>query len=314
MTSQQQYRLLIQDREYTTWSFLDPIQNTPKPLTESESLINPATLKLFSDDLVDLSTPIPTVIHSPTRTNLIPAILILDGNQTYGRTTNQKRLLYKCIPDNPHLPSFLVPYQPDINFAKTQKNRYVVFRFDNWDSKYPHGILVENLGTTDDIPAFYEYQLYCRQIHHRITEFTAAAKKLTKNIVNLTPDQSAIKSRFFQPPSPTNRPHRIFSIDPEGTKDFDDAFSIILDSPFVATIRIYIANVYAWMETLNLWSAFGDRVSTIYLPDSKRPMLPTILSESVCSLVADNTPKLAFCMEFRFDINNSIVIRGRQSS
>jgi len=64
------------------------------------------------------------------------------------------------------------------------------------------------------------------------------------------------------------------------------------------------------METLNLWSAFGDRVSTIYLPDSRRPMLPTILSESVCSLVADGSPKLAFCMEFRFDLNNSLVIPG----
>jgi len=303
-----QYRLQIQDREYTAWSFLDPATSAPKPLTESESLINPATLKLFDNDLVDLSTPIPTIIHSHTKSALIPGVLILDGNQTYGRTVNQKRLLYKCIPDNLHLPSFLVPYQPDIKFTKTQKNRYVVFRFDNWDSKYPHGILVENLGTVDELPAFYEYQLYCRQIHHRITDFTAAVKKITKNLTNPTPEQQAIKSRFFQPVSPTYRQHRIFSIDPEGAKDIDDAVSITMDSPFVATIRIYIANVYAWMETLNLWSAFGDRVSTIYLPDSRCPMLPTVLSESVCSLVADGSPKLVFCMEFRFDLNNNFVI------
>jgi len=305
-----QYRLRIQDREYTAWSFIDPDTSVPKPLTESESLVNPATLKLFDNDLVDLSAPIPTVIHSPTKSAPIPAVLILDGNQTYGRTANQKRLLYKCIPDNPHLPSFLVPYQPDIKFTKTQKNRYVVFRFDNWDSKYPHGILTENLGAVDDLSAFYEYQLYCRQIHHRIADFTAVVKKNKKNIESPTPEQQAVKSRFFLPPSPTYRPHRIFSIDPEGTKDFDDAFSITLDSPFVATIRIYIANVYAWMETLNLWSAFGDRVSTIYLPDNRRPMLPPVLSESVCSLVADGLPKLTFCMEFRFDLNNNIVILG----
>ena len=308
MTSQpQKYRVLIQDREYTAWSFIDAETNTPKPLTESESLVNPSTLKLFSEDVIDLSTPIPVVLHSPTRCNLIPGIIVLDGNQTYGRSSNQKRLLYKCIPDSPNLPSFLVPYQPDVNFTKTQKNRYVVFRFDNWQTRYPQGILVENLGTTDDISAFYEYQLYCRQIHYRITDFTTAVKKITKIPI---PNLAAIKPRFFQPPLSTNRPHRIFSIDPEGTKDFDDTFSIILDSPFVVTIRIYIANVYAWMETLNLWSAFGDRVSTIYLPDSKRPMLPTVLSDSVCSLVADGTTKLAFCMEFRFDLTNNLVIPG----
>lgn len=312
MTSQpQKYRLHIQDREYTAWSFIDAESNTPKPLTESESLVNPATLKLLSGDIIDLSTPIPVVIHSPTRSgNLIPGILILDGNQTYGRTANQKRLLYKCIPDSPNLPPFLVPYQPDVKFSKTQKNRYVVFRFDNWQSKYPHGILVENLGTIDELPAFYEYQLYCRQIHSRITEFTTIAKKCVKNLEKNEPELLAIKSRFFNSPSPTNRPHRIFSIDPEGTQDFDDAFSVIPDSPFVVTIRIYIANVYAWMETLNLWSVFGDRVSTIYLPDSKRPMLPTVLSDSVCSLVADGVPKLAFCMEFRFDLTNNLVIPG----
>ena len=299
-----QYRVKIQDREYTSWSFIDPATSTSKTLTESESLINPAQLKLFSDDMVDLSTPIPTILHSPTRSNLIPGVLILAENQTYGRTTNNKRLFYKCIPNNPGLPAFLVPYQPDINFVKTQKNRYVVFRFDNWHTKYPHGILTENLGHTDHLPAFYEYQLYCRNIHSNITEFTT----IVKNTMKTLPEFKAKNFHVFQDNSPTSRKPRIFSIDPECAKDFDDAFSILMDSPFVATVRIYIANVYVWMETLNLWSAFGDRVSTIYLPDSKRPMLPSILSDSICSLTSDGTYKPAFCMELKIYINNPLII------
>jgi len=118
----------------------------------------------------------------------------------------------------------------------------------------------------------------------------------------------ALNSDFFQDSSPAHRKPRVFSIDPEGAKDFDDAFSIMMDSPFVATIRVYIANVYAWMETLNLWTAFGERVSTIYLPDSKRPMLPSILSDSICSLTADGTAKPTFCMELRVDLNNPLII------
>jgi hypothetical protein len=287
-TNKHIYRVHIQDREYKSWSFLHPETNEPKPLTESESLFNPAFLKLFSGDLVNLSTPIPSVVDSPTKTNPIPGILILAENQTYGRTSNQKRLLYKCIPNDTRLPAFLVPYSPDINFTKTQKNRYVVFQYDNWHSKHPYGILTENLGPIDHLSAFYEYQLYCRNIHSSISDFTSAAKKSIK----MLPELKAINSRFFPDSSPEKRTHRVFSIDPDGSKDIDDAFSIIQDSPSVVTIRIYIANVYAWMETLNLWSAFGDRISTIYLPDSRRPMLPPALSESICSLTADETLKL----------------------
>jgi exoribonuclease R len=127
----------------------------------------------------------------------------------------------------------------------------------------------------------------------------------------MLPELKAINSRFFQDSSPaTKRTHRVFSIDPEGTKDIDDAFSIIQDSPSVVTVRVYIANVYAWMETLDLWTAFGDRISTIYLPDSRRPMLPPALSESICSLTADDTPKPAFCMEVRIDTANPLIIPG----
>ena len=306
MTTQQAYRLHIQDREYNSWSFIDTTTNIPKPLAESESLINPAQLKLFSDDIVNLSTPIPAVINSPTRSTRIPGVLILDGNQTYGRTANNKRLFYKCLPNNPNLPAFLIPYSPDINFSKTQKNRYVIFRFDSWHTKYPHGILTENLGTTDDLHAFYEYQLFCRDIHSKITDFTTAVKKTLK----IMPELKAFNSHFFREPYQSIRNPRVFSIDPEGSKDFDDAFSVMMISPFVATVSIHIANVYAWMETLNLWQSFGDRISTIYLPDSKRPMLPSILSDSICSLVSDGTAKPTFCMEMNIDVNQPLILPG----
>jgi hypothetical protein len=171
--------------------------------------------------------------------------------------------------------------------------------------KHPYGILTENLGTTDNLPAFYEYQLYCRNIHSSISDFSSAAKKSLKKLTEL----KAINSRFFQE-NTTTRLSRVFSIDPVGAKDIDDAFSLIHDSSSIVTVRIYIANVYAWMETLGLWSSFGDRISTIYLPDSKRPMLPPALSESICSLTADGTQKLAVCMELKIDINNPLIIPG----
>ena len=50
------------------------------------------------------------------------------------------------------------------------------------------------------------------------------------------------------------------------------------------------------MDVLNLWDSFSQRISTIYLPDRKRPMLPTILSDCLCSL-QEKTTRIAFTMD-----------------
>ena len=52
------------------------------------------------------------------------------------------------------------------------------------------------------------------------------------------------------------------------------------------------------MEVLGLWDSFSNRVSTIYLPDKRRPMLPTCLSECLCSLV-EKQVRFAFTCEMR---------------
>jgi exoribonuclease R len=80
------------------------------------------------------------------------------------------------------------------------------------------------------------------------------------------------------------------------SQDFDDGFSInkLEDGTYI--LSIYIANVTILMDTLNLWDSFSRRISTIYLPHKKRPMLPTILSDSLCSL-QENVKRVAFVMD-----------------
>ena len=66
----------------------------------------------------------------------------------------------------------------------------------------------------------------------------------------------------------------VISIDPESSKDYDDAFGLSeTDDTYI--VSIYITNVSMWLDVLNVWSSFTERVSTIYLPDRRRPMLPT---------------------------------------
>jgi len=61
------------------------------------------------------------------------------------------------------------------------------------------------------------------------------------------------------------------------------------------------------MEELGLWKSFSERVSTIYLPDRKRPMMPTILSESLCSLKA-KTDKFTFVMDIYMDVSTGSIL------
>ena len=87
----------------------------------------------------------------------------------------------------------------------------------------------------------------------------------------------------------------VISIDPKTSKDFDDAFGM-MENETQFIISIYITNVSMWLDVLNVWSSFTERVSTIYLPDRKRPMLPTILSDTLCSLKEDDI-KFAFTLD-----------------
>jgi ribonuclease R len=61
-------------------------------------------------------------------------------------------------------------------------------------------------------------------------------------------------------------------------------------------VSIYISNVTIWLDVLKLWEHLTNRVSTIYLPDKKRTMLPSILSDNLCSLLSKYT-RYAFTMD-----------------
>ena len=83
-------------------------------------------------------------------------------------------------------------------------------------------------------------------------------------------------------------------------------FNTLIDNDDgIKQLSIYISNVTLWIDSLNLWDSFSRRISTIYLPDKKRPMLPTILSDCLCSL-QENVTRIAFVMDI-FIKNDEII-------
>jgi hypothetical protein len=302
-------RIFIRDRSYKNWTFVD--NKTGKDI-EVESLadFNPAPHKIFSQDIIDIQRDGDnfnvTVIESYIRTcEYIAGVLVLEGNKTYGRTPNKKRLYYRCIPDDIRLPEFLVPYEIKPGFSKAYKNKYVVFRFDNWYEKHPCGMLIETIGDVDKLDAFYEYQLYCKNLHISIKDLTDK----TREIISKRTKEEFIEQIFHNPRySIEDRRNRyIFTIDPLNSIDYDDGFGIerVSEDSNEWIVSVYIANVVIWLETLDLWKSLSRRVSTIYLPDKRRPMLPTILSEALCSLV-ENQERFSLVMDLTIDESGNI--------
>jgi exoribonuclease R len=222
----------------------------------------------------------------------MPGVLIIHGNKTYGRVKN--RLLYKCIPDDTRIPPFLVPYEmKQVGFSKVFVNLYVTFSFLEWSDKHPIGVLNQIIGTVNELDHFYEYLLYCKSLNVSLQKFQKDTAISLKN----RPHQEFFDDLKRKYPKFEDRSGlRVFSIDPVNSVDFDDAFSIHDLDNGIQQLSIYISNVAVVIDTLSLWDSFSRRVSTIYLPDKKRPMMPTVLSDCLCSL-QEKVTRVAFVMD-----------------
>jgi exoribonuclease R len=294
-------RILIDDRSYSNWKFHDFDTNHEMVNDELER-INPIEQKLFTNDIINYDGSIcsSNARQCPT----LAGTLILEQNKTFGRTPNGKRSYYKCVPDDTRLPIFLIPYDMKMGFSKKFTNKYVVFKFDNWTHKHPIGMLINVLGDVNNLMVFYEYQLYRRNLSHSISEFTKQTKKIFKDDNYKDYIDTILKNPDFNIEKRLDA--NVFSIDPKGSKDLDDAFSIKNIGNGNYKISVYIANVYFWMESFGLWESLTNRVSTIYLPDRRRPMMPTILSDNLCSLI-EKQLRFAFCMDVIMNENGEIV-------
>jgi exoribonuclease R len=289
------WELNIYDRNYEKYVFI----NT-KDLQEDINYSNPLLNKWFHKDVID---EFGKLVRSPyMNKDAIPGVLIINGN-TYGHVNGdiKAKLLYKCIPDDKSLPIFLIPYEYKCNiFSKTKYNKYVTFRIKEWINKHPIGILTNTFGDVNDNDAFYKYQLCCRGLDNSINVFT----KATTNVLKLV-DRDKLTEEIKLSGNLENRlTYDIFSIDPIGSRDIDDAMGITYCGNNVI-ISVYIANVAVLLDHLNLWDYFGKRISTIYLPNGKIPMLPNILSDDLCSLL-QLEERCAYCMDICIDENNSI--------
>ena len=290
--------LHIQSRNSNSWSFADP--DTHHPVLYNEPY-DPYTHKHLPNDIIDLSTL--NVISSPYREpgKYIPGILILEKNKTYGRTENNKRLLYQCIPNDKSLPIFLVPYEIKVGFSKDIQNNYVLFKFKHWNDKHPRGELIETIGSVDNYEAYESYQIHCKHLYYPHTPITQQLKHTLDSIPH--PIQKVIDTYTLV----DRTSEYVFTIDNESTTDYDDAISITQLPNHHVRVSVYISNVALFLDALDLWHLYDSTaISSMYLPQRKIPMLSKQLSEDLCSLREKET-RVAFVADFIFNEDRYLI-------
>jgi len=179
---------------------------------------------------------------------------ILDTRQSFGKA--KSKFLYRCFPDDRSSP-ILIPFEIPPQFQKKRISYYVIVEYT-----LPIGKLMDNLGEVDDPDHYYDYLLHCKKLHVSHRPFHNAVFRALPNVDWDLPFRDA----------------RVFTIDGNHSVDFDDGLSV--DSEKVS---VYITCVPYILDQIGLLDHLTQRVSSIYFPTKRYPLLPGILS-TLCSL------------------------------
>ena len=287
------YRFNSNDREYNTYKVMDMQSNETVEIPN----FSPTDSKLFDGDLFEITEGKFILKESPLRANMnIPGVLVLAGARTYGR--HRDKLLYKCVPYNTKLPVFLVGVRVRPTFHKYLCNRYVLMKFKHWHENHPHAVLEHTLGRTDNSAAFEQYMLQCGGL----SSSYKVLRKAVLESMGSDPLDKDVEELATKHGAEDRRQEEIITIDPKGSMDLDDGFSLKQYPDQDLALSVYIANVPFWMNTLKLWDKLSDRRATVYFPRSRYSMLPPILSEKLCSL-HEKKSRVAIAFDFRIAYN-----------
>ena len=208
-------------------------------------------------------------------------ILYIESKTKYGKN----KYLFK--PLNKKFPDFFVTSQ-----HKNEKNTYVKIEFKIWDKKdkLPNGSILEYLGYVENIEATQEALRYYYDI--------------AKPAMKIKNDKIKVDLKTLEDIDCID--YEIFSIDPEGSLDIDDAFHFNKMSDWhndSSNVVKYEVGVHIASPTHFLFDYIEEimsRVSTVYLENKKYPMLPSIYSDNILSLL-ENNKRVALSVIYTFD-------------
>lgn len=175
----------------------------------------------------------------------------------------------------------------------------VLMRFVQWENKHisPEGEILETLGKADD-PSVDTLSII-RQ--HGLRDAFKA---------DVLSEAEAVSERMDMPGTRVDlRDDLVITIDPERSRDFDDALSLQEEKGGDRVLGVHIADVAHFVTPGSALDREAyERGTSVYLPDKVLPMLPEQLSNGVCSLNPDKD-RLAFSVMLR--VNQEGVVMKR---
>ena len=223
-----------------------------------------------------------------------------------------------CIPLDRRLPRVRIVTR---QWEKLQGQRVIV-SVNEWPqhSRYPNGHFIRSLGPSGEWKTELEALMLKHSVHPRpfSTEAMACLPLLEPRTPQLSAQshstdvlrgESAWMDSHWVPPSVEGRRdlrqiRRVFSVDPPGCQDIDDAMSVYWLVDGVVEVGVHIADVCAFLEQGSALDAEAQaRSTTVYLTHARIDMLPSLLSSDIASLQGERD-RYAVSVFFRVKVTH----------
>nr|XP_031535326.1 DIS3-like exonuclease 1 [Vicugna pacos] len=168
--------------------------------------------------------------------------------------------------------------------AEALQDFRVVVRIDSWESTsvYPNGHFVRVLGRIGDL----EGEIATILVENSISVAPFSEAQMCEMPVNTPENPWKVSSEEERERKDLRRTHLVFSIDPRGCEDVDDALSVRALDNSSLELGVHIADVTHFVAPHSYIDIEARmRATTYYLADRRYDMLPSILSADVCSLL-----------------------------
>ena len=219
----------------------------------------------------------------------VPGVIILNKTKIMGKNTKNVPI-YQCSPVDSKYPNFTIAsnIKKNLDPKLGVKNYYVLIQFHQWTAKqkFPMARQISVIGHVGDLNSELKVILYNNKIfhkHYRNVKLSGLAE----------PRKILYERRKFT--------DNVYAIDPQGAKDFDDAFHVVIgEYGKITEIGVHIADVTAYFNETGCYeNEILKRLSTIYMINGKYNMIPDKFADNMCSLKAGE-PRLAVSVIFGY--------------
>ncbi|XP_012865360.1 PREDICTED: DIS3-like exonuclease 1 [Dipodomys ordii] len=160
----------------------------------------------------------------------------------------------------------------------------VVVRIDSWESTsvYPNGHFVRVLGRIGDL----EGEIATILVENSISVVPFSEAQMCEMPVNSPEKPWKVSPEEEKRRKDLRKTHLVFSIDPKGCEDVDDALSVRTLHNGNLELGVHIADVTHFVAPNSYIDVEArTRATTYYLADRRYDMLPPVLSADLCSLL-----------------------------